>query len=51
MHKTMLKKNISPWKLISYGFALLALLLVFSMYFAPDMMVAVTNQVWALCGW
>mgnify|MGYP000411421073 CR=1 FL=1 len=30
---------------------LFVLLFVFSMYFAPDMMVAVTNQVWALCGW
>jgi hypothetical protein len=29
----------------------LVLLLIFSAYFAPDMMVAITNQVWALCGW
>ncbi len=27
------------------------LLLVFMAYFAPEMMVALTNQVWALCGW
>lgn len=27
------------------------LLLVFMAYFAPDMMVALTNQVWAMCGW
>jgi len=47
MHKAM-----PPlWKIISYGFVLFALLLIFSLYFAPDMMVAVTNQVWALCGW
>jgi hypothetical protein len=39
------------WKIIGYGFALFTLLFIFSMYFAPDMMVAVTNQVWALCGW
>jgi uncharacterized integral membrane protein len=47
----MLKKKPAVWKIISYGFVLLVLLFVFSMYFAPDMMVAVTNQVWALCGW
>jgi hypothetical protein len=47
MHKAM-----PPiWKIISYGLVLFALLLTFSMYFAPDMMVAVTNQIWALCGW
>jgi uncharacterized membrane protein YhaH (DUF805 family) len=39
------------WKIIMYGFAAFALLLIFSAYFAPDMMVAMTNQVWALCGW
>ena len=47
----MLKKKPGIGKIISYGFALFTLLFVFSMYFAPDMMVAVTNQVWALCGW
>lgn len=47
----MLKRKPSIGKIIFYGFALFALLFVFSMYFAPDMMVAVTNQVWALCGW
>ena len=25
--------------------------IIFSAYFAPDMMVAITNSVWALCGW
>jgi hypothetical protein len=38
-------------QLLLYSFALLVLLLIFSAYFAPDMMVAITNQVWALCGW
>jgi len=47
----MLKKKPAVWKFISYGSVLFVLLFVFSMYFAPDMMVAVTNQVWALCGW
>ena len=45
--------NTKPtlWKIIFYGFVLFALLFIFSMYFAPEMMVAVTNQLWALCGW
>ncbi|MBU3639177.1 MULTISPECIES: hypothetical protein [unclassified Polynucleobacter] len=47
----MLKRKPSIGEIMFYGFALFALLFVFSMYFAPDMMVAVTNQVWALCGW
>ncbi|MBU3557855.1 hypothetical protein ICN18_09465 [Polynucleobacter sp. Ross1-W9] len=51
IHKTMFKTRPAFWKIISYGFVLFALLFIFSMYFAPDMMVAVTNQVWALCGW
>jgi len=47
----MLKKKMSMWSIIFYGFVLFILLFIFSMYFAPDMMMAVTNQVWALCGW
>ena len=48
----MLKQPISVfWKSIVYGFVLLILLLVFSAYYAPDMMIAMTNQIWALCGW
>jgi len=39
------------WQMISYGLALMVLSLVFMSYYAPDMMVAMTNQVWALCGW
>jgi len=34
-----------------YVFTFFVLLLIFSAYYAPDMMVAMTNQVWALCGW
>jgi hypothetical protein len=34
-----------------YIFAFFVLLLIFSAYYDPDMMVAMTNQVWALCGW
>jgi hypothetical protein len=29
----------------------LILTLIFTAYFAPDMMVAITTSVWALCGW
>jgi len=47
----MLSNKKIVWKIITYGFILFGLLLVFSAYFAPDMMVAITNQVWALCGW
>jgi hypothetical protein len=43
------KFSISQW--LFYSFALFSLLLIFSAYYAPDMMVAITNQVWALCGW
>jgi hypothetical protein len=45
------QRKSSFWKIIFYGFAGFILLLVFSSYFAPDMMVAITTQVWALCGW
>jgi len=38
-------------KVITYGFISIVLLFIFSLYFAPDMMLAITNQVWALCGW
>ena len=44
-------KKISIWGIVAYGFAAFLLLLIFSSYYAPDMMVAITNQVWALCGW
>jgi uncharacterized integral membrane protein len=50
MYKIKDKTRPAFWKIISYGFILLVLLFIFSMYFAPDMMMAVTNQVWALCG-
>jgi hypothetical protein len=39
------------WQWIFSGATLFVLLLIFSAYFAPDMMVALTNQVWAMCGW
>jgi len=43
--------KLTLWQWVFYGFTLFALLLIFSAYFAPEMMVAITNQVWALCGW
>jgi hypothetical protein len=50
MHKSA-NRNISFWKIIAYGFAIFVLLIVFSAYYAPEMMMSITNQVWALCGW
>jgi hypothetical protein len=47
--KRVSRSSIGQWVL--YFVASIALLLVFSAYYAPDMMVALTNQVWALCGW
>jgi hypothetical protein len=46
-----MSKKISLWQWVFYSFGLLTLLIIFSSYYAPDMMVAITNQVWALCGW
>jgi len=43
--------KFSLWQWVFYSFTLFVLLLIYSAYFAPDMMVAITNQVWALCGW
>ena len=34
-----------------YFLTLLILGIIFSAYFAPDMLVAITNTVWAMCGW
>ena len=47
--KRVSRSSIGQWVL--YFVASIALLLVFSAYYAPDMMVTLTNQVWALCGW
>ena len=46
-----MRKKFSLWQWMFYSFGLFALLIIFSAYYAPDMMVAITNQVWALCGW
>jgi len=46
-----MSKKFSVWQWVSYSFILFALLLIFSAYYAPEVMLAVTNQVWALCGW
>jgi len=51
MHEIKNKTKPAFWKIISYGFVLFALLCIFSMYLAPNLMMAITNQVWALCGW
>ena len=48
-HMLISKRHVLRWFL--YLFAGLVLALVFSSYFAPDVMIAITNQVWAFCGW
>ncbi len=39
------------WRWLIYFIALLILTLTYLSYFAPDMMVTLTNQVWAFCSW
>ena len=46
-----MSNKLSLWQWVFYSSTLFVLLLIFSAYFAPDMMVAITTQVWALCGW
>jgi hypothetical protein len=48
MHKG---SNVQYWQWIAYGFSFFVLLIIFSAYYAPEMMIAITNQVWALCVW
>jgi hypothetical protein len=47
--------NITKNNLLSialrYLFVTLVLGFIFTAYFAPETMVAITNQVWAMCGW
>jgi hypothetical protein len=43
------KLRFPQW--LFYLLAILILGLIFFSYFAPDMMVAITNSVWAMCGW
>jgi len=45
------RKSLSLRQWALYFLASITLLFVFSAYYTPDMMVAVTNQVWAFCGW
>ncbi|QWD86092.1 hypothetical protein AOC19_04345 [Polynucleobacter asymbioticus] len=46
MQKTF---RLSQW--LFYFVLIIALGIIFFAYFAPDMMVAITNSVWAMCGW
>jgi hypothetical protein len=45
------KQNNSLLKTLIYLLVALMLGLIFTAYFAPDTMIAITNQVWAMCGW
>lgn len=43
--------KISIVRIFLYSIALILLGMIFSTYFAPDMMIAITSLVWAMCGW
>jgi hypothetical protein len=43
------KLHISQWLL--YLLAMIILGVIFLSYFAPDLMFAITNSIWAMCGW
>ena len=43
--------NHSLMKVLTYVMLALVLGSIFIAYFAPETMIAITNQVWAMCGW
>jgi hypothetical protein len=43
--------SISIKKAFIYLLVAVVLGTIFTAYFAPETMVAITNQVWAMCGW
>jgi hypothetical protein len=43
------KLHIPQWLL--YLLVMIILGVIFLSYLAPDVMVAITNSVWAMCGW
>ncbi|WP_285896678.1 hypothetical protein [Polynucleobacter corsicus] len=43
--------HISISRFVSYTLLAAILGIIFCAYFAPELTVAITNQVWALCGW
>ena len=43
------KKTLIQW--LSYLILAMLLTIIFLAYLAPEMMVTLTNQVWAMCGW
>jgi hypothetical protein len=43
--------KISTARFASYTLMAVLLGIIFSAYFAPEITIAITNQVWALCGW
>ncbi|AKD25336.1 hypothetical protein CL55_00010030 [Polynucleobacter duraquae] len=38
-------------RFVLYVLSVMLLGIIFSAYFAPELTIAITNQVWALCGW
>jgi len=45
------RKSNFPLIVLRYFLVGLVLGIIFTAYFAPETMVAITNQVWAMCGW
>jgi len=43
--------NISIARFVMHALLVVILGIIFSAYFAPELTVSITNQVWALCGW
>jgi len=43
--------NYFSIKVLMYLLIALVLAGIFTAYFVPETMIAITNQVWALCGW
>ena len=40
------------WKKIGlFVFAILVLVMVFALYFVPEVVIGLAEQAWALCGW
>jgi hypothetical protein len=46
-----MKRNNFSAKMLMYLLAVLVLGIIFTAYFRPETMVAITNHVWAMCGW
>lgn len=53
MSKTIsLNRSTLTWKkIVLYGLGATLLMLVFALYFIPEVVIGLAEQAWALCGW